>query len=304
MPEPLLSVCIPTYGRTGILKNTLESIYSQGIDTDLFEVCISDNSPTDETEEMLSLSFSDRTNLRYSKSECEGYLNSVEALKLGTGKFLKLHNNYSEFRPGFLSRFMGRISESGLSLLFFSSGSLGIEKGCARYGDFDSFMRTVSYFSTWSTSFGIWRADFERLMSENIMLDKMFPHTSLLFGMTRKTDFCVDDTPYFNNQDVGRKGGYNLPETFGTRFLGMCRNLLDGKYISEETFGKVKKDTLRFIAEWYANVTWFKDKYTFSFACWENVVSSLYGKRGVAFMKCFLILETPRSLLKKLLKKY
>ena len=96
MDKPIVSICIPTYGRVEILKNTLDSIFSQCVESAKFEVCISDNSPTDETEQMLKLYFSDKTNLVYSKSTSEGFINSIEALKLGDGKFLKLHNNYTK----------------------------------------------------------------------------------------------------------------------------------------------------------------------------------------------------------------
>ena len=50
---PLLSICIPTYKRPEIVKKTIESIFSQGVENSLFDVCITDNSPTDETKNMI-----------------------------------------------------------------------------------------------------------------------------------------------------------------------------------------------------------------------------------------------------------
>ena len=142
-------------------------------------------------------------------------------------------------------------------------------------------MYCISYFSTWSTSFGIWKSDIVRLMNENIPLDKMFPHTSLLFALTDKSKYIVDDSEYFINQDVGKKGGYNLPETFGTRYLGMCKALLEKGSISEKTYKKIKKGILSFISTWLYKTRRYSEKYTFAFDNWKTTISSLYGKSAV-----------------------
>ncbi len=274
-----LSICIPTYGRVEILKETLKSIYATGVDPELYEICISDNSPTDETKEMLELYFVDKKNLVYKKSTCEGYYNSIEALKLGSGKFLKLHNNYTKVKNNF-SSFIETINQyaNSNSVIFFTFGAVQANNEIKKYSSFNDFMYCIGHYSTWSTSFGIWKSDFEKLMSENIQLDKMFPHTSLLFALTDKSRYIVDDVEYFINQDVGKKGGYNLPETFGTKYLGMCKALLEKGSISEKTYKKIKKGILSFINTWLYKTRRYPEKYTFAFDNWKTTISSLYGK--------------------------
>ncbi len=171
------------------------------------------------------------------------------------------------------------------------------------YTNFDSFLYEISYFSTWSTAFGIWKADFNSMMKKEIELDKMFPHTSLLFSMYEKNEFIVDNSMYFDNQDVGKKGGYNLPETFGTRYLGMCETLLNDGKISDRTYLKIKEGILNFIANWYVNITYFSEKYTFSFDGWEDIVEKLFGYDGVAYIKDNLKQKKIKTLIRKLLKK-
>ena len=301
MTLPLISICIPTYGRVEILHNTLSSIFSQNVESELFEVCISDNSPTDETKEMLAKYFSEKINIVYRKSACEGYYNSIEALKLGKGKFLKLHNNYSNFAVKMFREFINTIEKykDNEPLMFFSFGSIKQKSLYSEYKDFDSFLYDISYFSTWSTSFGIWKSDFDRIMEQNLELDKMFPHTSLLFALTEKDNYVIDNTLYFDNQDVGKKGGYNLPETFGKRYLGMCNKLLEEKKISENTFARIKDGILHFIA-----VIYFSNKYTFSFENWEDTVSELFGKEGVDFIKYNAKKKMIYSYIRKILKRY
>ena len=304
--QPLVSICIPTYGRVEILKNTLNSIFSQNVDPEIFEVCISDNSPTDETQELLDSFFSSNYNIKYSKSTCEGYYNSIESLKLGCGKYLKLHNNYSKFKENSFQEFINSVLryETEKPVLFFSFGAINNSSEQKKFSTFDSFLNEISYFSTWSTSFGIWKEDFDALMSKNFDFDKMFPHTSLLFALWDKKDFVVDNALYFDNQDVGKKGGYNLPETFGTRYLGMCHNLLaDGK-IGEQTYQKIKNGILQFIADWYVNVTYFGNKYKFSFENWEKTIIDLYGEAGILFIKNTAKRKKLKCLIRKILNRY
>lgn len=306
MVQPVVSICIPTYGRVDVLHKTLNSIFFQNIEPCLYEVCISDNSPTDETKEMIESCFSDKSNVVYAKSTCKGYYNSIEALKLGNGRCLKLHNNYSKFQNEMFGRFINRVSEyeEKKPVLFFSSGAIKNKTDYVKLLSFDTFLNKISYFSTWSTSFCIWKTDFDTIMEHDIILDEMFPHTSLLFSLCNKSEYVIDNFAYFENQDVGKKGGYNLPEVFGTRFLGMCNVLLLENKISEQTFQKVKSGILQFIADWYVNVAYFGNKYTFSFENWEKIISDLYGDGGVDFIKEYARKKRVKCLIRKMLRKY
>lgn len=303
--SPIVSICIPTYGRIQIMKNTIDSIYNQEVDNSLFEVCISDNSPTDETKEMLETYFKDKTNLIYNKSICEGYYNSIEALKLGKGKFLKLHNNYTMFRSEMLETFIkmidGYLEQD--CVIFNTFGAIEQLNNVGIYSSFNEFINCITYFSTWSTSFGIWKKDFD-LICDSIDFDTMFPHTSLLFSQTNKEKYIVDNTLYFDNQDVGKKGGYNLPETFGNRYLGMVQKLYQQKFIFDKTYSNIKFGILDFIAQWYLKVRIHPEKYTFSFDNWEKIIFDLYGNEGNEYILSYYKKHRMKSLIKKMLGKY
>lgn len=305
MTEPLVSICIPTYGREEILKETLNSIYSQNEEESLFEICISDNSPTDETKSMLDACFSNYHNIIYRKSTCEGYYNSIEALKLGNGKFLKLHNNYTCFKKNIFKSFLEEIKKyDENTVLFFLSNAKNGNTSSSVFDSFDTFMNYISHLSTWSSSFGIWKSDFSKILQKTEVFDKMFPHTSLLFLLHDKDKYVVSKTSYFVNQNLKKKSGYNLPETFGTRFLGMCDDLYKNEHISVNTYEHIKKDILLFIADYYAYVNYFKDRYGFSYENWEATINSLYGQHGVDFMKKHLKRMRIKCLIKRILNKY
>ena len=127
---PLVSICIPTNNRPDIIRETILSIIEENVGNDLLNICITDNSPTNETKELIEKEFKDVTYLKYKKTHCEGFLNSVEALKFGNGRFLKLHNDYSKFKKGQLIKFIDRIkkNKNEKPLIFFSFGALNKNK--------------------------------------------------------------------------------------------------------------------------------------------------------------------------------
>ena len=56
--QPLVSICIPTNNRVDIIRETVKSLLAQDADKNLYEICISDNSKTDETKILLENEFS------------------------------------------------------------------------------------------------------------------------------------------------------------------------------------------------------------------------------------------------------
>lgn len=301
--SPLISICIPTFGREEILEKTLESIYTQDIDASLFEVCVSDNSPTDETEVLIKNKFGRRENLVYRKSTCEGYLNSIEALKMGKGNYLKLHNNYSRFRNGSLIRMLHLVDETPAdNALFFTLGIQEIPPAVSAYDNFDSFLNTLNYFSTWSSAFGIWKTDFEHVMGKQIHINSEFPHTCLLFELHDKNSYIIDNNDYVDNIPLKSKGGYNLVQYFGVVYMNMVADLLQKSIIHEKTLKRIKGDILRFISQWYTNVL-LQKKYTFSFENKHALLCKVYGFSGVVlfwmYTTAYLVFDTL-----KLIKKY
>ena len=193
--QPILSICIPTYKREYLIEKLINGIYAQNCDRSLFEVCITDNSETDETQKLIQDKFSGIENLHYKKVECEGYRNSIEALKLGNGQFLKLHNDYTMFHDGCLAKLIDNVA------------ALAKDKPVVFYT-----LRGKDEVRSFR--------DFDRLMTDGINCNSMYPHTSLLFAESWKNNFLVDEYGYFYNDQPKKKGGikgksgYNLVDNF------------------------------------------------------------------------------------------
>lgn len=278
-----LSICIPTNGRIEIVRQTLDSIYNEcKVDFADFEVVLSDNSSNDELLLLLE-AYKQFPNIIYGKTNSEGFLNSINALTMGNGQFLKLHNNYTMFTSEGLEKLVSFIKQEydNKPVVFFKNSG---KKGIVFHNSFDEFCSDLSFWNSWSTGFSIWKTDFEDVVKVN--LNAMFPHTSLLLLQSSKEKFLINDEIYFANQDVPKKGGYNLFRVFAVTYLEMMEEQKIKGSISGKSFEKIKKDLFfDFLIDWYCNTKLFKNEYTFDLKGIKESVSVYYGTKGYFKLK-------------------
>lgn len=277
MSHIYLSICIPTNGRIEILKNTLDSIFINcTADYNDFEVILSDNSKDDELLELLN-GYQHYPNIIYSKTSCEGFLNSVNALQLANGLFLKLHNNYTKFNNSSINQMISFVKNTQeiKPVVFFTNGLLE-KHSTQQYDSFDLFTNELSYWNSWSTGFSIWKQDLDR--SSLLGLSVFFPQTSLLLLQHDKKAFIIDNTILFTNQEVSKKGGYNLFKTFGVDYLELMENASKSDIISAKTFTKIKNDLFhKFFVEWYYNTKIAKNEFTFDLSGIKESLMQYYS---------------------------
>lgn len=178
MKEPIVSICLPCYGRVEYVRRTLKSIYEYNSDVSLddYEIVISDNDPKQNIRSLVSeFNF---PNIHYHYTECEGFMNSYYVLTYANGKLLKLHNSQVLFRKGVLAELINEVKVNLVKkpLIFYTNGLLYKNKS-KEFETFDEFFYAMSYWPSWSNGFSIWKEDFEKI--EKVSLNKLFPHTSL-----------------------------------------------------------------------------------------------------------------------------
>lgn len=208
---------------------------------DDFEVIVSDNDPK-KVLQCLTNEFN-YSNFKYYATDCNGFLNSYYVLTYGTGSLLKLHNNTMLWKPGSLKKFL-QIIRNNLekkSLLFFTNG-IRQTYATHQFNDFDRFMCDLSYFSSWSNGFCIWKGDLDA--NKSIDINEYFPQTSILLTQYYKDSFISSDYPFFELQKVSKKGGYNVFKVFGIDYLGLIEKEYLKGHISKRTFDKFKRQIL------------------------------------------------------------
>ena len=164
----ILSICIPTYNRAKYLDKTIFSIINQKRfkDKNDVEIVISDNCSTDNTKEV-SLKYTSiyPEKIRYFKNSNNIYAANVEkALSYGKGTYLKVNNDTLTHLDNSLDYLINLISNNieKKDILFFPNGTIKNLKHIT-CNDLNSFVKTVSFQSTWIGAFGIWKEDFDRL---------------------------------------------------------------------------------------------------------------------------------------------
>ena len=239
MEENLLSICIPCYGRVEFVRKTLQSIYNDNNDVNInnFEVVISDNDPDGRVGDLIT-EFN-YMNLKYYHIKCEGFMNSYYALNHGTGKLLLLHNSQTMFKKGSLKLIINDIKTyTNSPLIFFTNGLIGKLKKI-EYDNYEQYMYQLSYWSSWSDGFSIWKSNFEKI--GKIQLNKLFPQTSLFLTQYNSKKFIIDDRAIFNGQRVPKRGGHNKFEAFTIEYP----SLIEQSYLNGNISDKCKSHILK-----------------------------------------------------------
>ena len=238
----LLSICIPCCGRLNYVRKTLFSIYQTEASLDLFEVILSDNSPNFEIEQLCQ-EFNYR-NLHYYKTNCEGFMNSYYALTYGTGKLLKLHNSQSMFNVGSIEKILNQVAENQHKnpVIFYTNGLLGKFKSID-YDTYDTFMYNLTYWSSWSNGFSIWKEDFERI--ENLNLNALFPHTSILVTQYSALNYIINDEILFDIQIIQKRGGHNKFKAFTIDYPSIVCDCCERNIISVKSKQRILDDVLK-----------------------------------------------------------
>ena len=121
-----LSICLPTNGVIEWVFPVLDKVYEQEIDTDLYEVIVTDNGNSQDFFEQMSIYADKHSNLIYRKTNAFLFENQIEALRLGTGEYLKFLNHRSVLEPGALQWMIDLIKETinEKPVIFLSNGAL------------------------------------------------------------------------------------------------------------------------------------------------------------------------------------
>lgn len=250
MPEnkqPILSICIPTFNRSGYLYFTLKSIVEQDIFINSYdiEIVISDNCSEDLTEK-ISRIFADKfpDKIIYNKNETNiGDLNFEKVLSLAHGEVLKLHNDNFLFLDGALDKIVEEVKSqrSQKPMIFFSNGNsrIGKSKLCSGMNE---FMEAASYLTTWSAAFSIWKEDFDKFEDFAKNIDTYLTQTDVVFRFCASgKKMLIFDDPIFEGQGVLKKGGYNIAKIFGRNYLSLLKPYLKTGQLDKKVYEHEKK---------------------------------------------------------------
>ena len=123
--EKLLTLAIPTNGIIQWVFPVLESIYNQGIDSNRFEVVITDNGDNEEFYYKILEFKKQHDNLIYKKTNAYMFENQIEAFKIAHGTFIKFINHRTRLIPEALDYLLTYVEKNSKEkpVTFFLNGA-------------------------------------------------------------------------------------------------------------------------------------------------------------------------------------
>lgn len=302
--NPIISLCIPTYGVIEWVFPVLDSIYSQKIDESLFEVIVTDNGNNDDFQLKMIDYAKKHENIVYKKNNSHMFYNQLEALSLANGEFFKFVNHRAAFLNGALGRMIDVIKNNikNKPVIYFSNGEL--DKDLYMLRDFDSFVATLGRYISWTTGVGIWKSDYQKL-PKNLHVDNISPHSCILFSERKKELYIIDNVPFSKEVDLDqtKKGEYDLFKAFAVEELLICLNLYVDGDITANTFKKVKNDYRLFNSEAYWQYVIRKNPCSYDLSGFDSAMNIFFGKYqvilGAYCVGCKQIIRRIRNFIKQ-----
>lgn len=267
----ILSICIPTYNRATYLDKCLQSIVKQVGNNPEVEVLISDNVSNDNTPVLCENYATQYDNVKYYRNETNigGDKNFIRVLKLGKGKYLKLLNDYVEFKDGCILKMLEIVKQHAESkeVVFFANGLSHLKKKDFHFSkDLNGFLKVASDRTTWIGAFGIWREDFWQLIENRTFKTSSLVQTELLFDSValRQKAVTYSRTIFRIHELPNKKTGYNFFDIFVNGYFNtIVKGLKDEKRISYGTYLREKNRFFTdFIWMWYKKIKIKKDQNT------------------------------------------
>lgn len=283
MDAPILSLCLPTNGVMGWVLPALESIYTQEIDTCLFEVVVTNNGDDCQFDDFMLEYAADHKNLIYKKTDAYMFHNQLEALKLASGDYLKLINHRSIMQGGSLAMMLSIIKENlkEKPVLYFSNGVMSQDYSL---NTFDEFVRTLGKYASWTTGVGIWKSDYDNLPID-MKIDNISPHSCILFAIRKGRKYKIENFVFAEDitQEHSKKGNYDLFKAFGVEEVMISQNLYIDGDITATTFKKVKNDYKKFVSDLYFDFIVRKKICSYDLNGFDDAMGVYFNKYDIIF---------------------
>lgn len=282
--EMKLSLCIPTNGVDDLIFEVLDSIYSQNMDREVYEVIVMDNGGNQLFKKKMRRYAEDRGNLLFYETDSPLFLNEIDAYLCAHGEFIKFINHRTKLLPGTLKKYLEFIEQyrDTKPCIYFSNGVLHNHE-ITKYDTFDKFVYHMSYWSSWSTGMGVWREDLEKVMEKSPEMNVLFPHTSILFGLSDKNTYMIDDRELLleiRGKNI-KKGRYDLFYAFGVEYPFILCDLYRKHKISSGTLRTVLDDNLSLIAFFYQGFVLNKKETNYIIDGFDDAMGVFYTSEQV-----------------------
>lgn len=221
MMEKILSICVPTYNRSGYLDTLLENLRTQIRNfslQDTVEVIVSDNASADNTPD-IAAKYADIIRYHRNSENIGPDANFLGLFEMAQGKYIWLPGDDDEVRPDIIKYILNMIAVHDLDYLYLKTAGPVIEasdRGGERVSNVE-LLKTVNIFTTFMTSQVI-RASLVKANLEQArpLLGGFMAYYKIFLESLWSARCCVISSgrEVFANDD--NTGGYSFYRVWGT----------------------------------------------------------------------------------------
>ncbi|MEK3792210.1 glycosyltransferase [Paenibacillus sp. FSL R7-0204] len=193
--EPLLSICIPVRNQAEELRRSLESIYAQTGDDGLIEVCVLDDAPAEETEQIAHHAGNLHRSFRYHRNSAAaaGSHFNIQAAGMARGKFIMLYEPGAPFLPNALIPFMNVLhTHPDCAIILVQPALIRTPPQTERLKGLSEFHRLTASSSSSPIPVALNREEWERTADSAQAKDYLDPWVSRQHALLQlNPQFCV-----------------------------------------------------------------------------------------------------------------
>jgi len=218
--NPLISICIPTFNRSSLLEKCLHSIYSQIGNDSLFEVFVSNNNSSDNSEEVIHQYQSHYDNLTYHKNEMNlgADKNIALTIEKSKGRYFLLHGDDDYFKENTLYPLLDVINKNTESSLLFIN-VLSHTNDVVIYHGINQFLQATSIAASFISSIIIRRDTFDQIEEPFKYMDTCFNQVYLQYMiLLNNPTFTLINRSIFDYEG-SNPSGFNFGKVFIKSYL-------------------------------------------------------------------------------------
>lgn len=251
--QPLLSICIPTYNRAEVLRDTLEHYTSCEEFDDEVELIISDNASTDATKSLCTEYAEQYKNIRYFRNK-ENIMdaNFYTVLNYAKGEYLKLANDCVSFNNAalrYMKQMLHTYRDSGDALIFTSGYIYIPDLEIIVCESLDQYFQALSIGLTNNNMFGCWKLDWEKVTDwsryTHLKLQQVDWSCQIALN-AKKIILCNKDILTYHSKPSMTRVKYNWFKVHLDNYYTILRPYNNNGEISNRTMKNDRRNLLNF----------------------------------------------------------
>jgi len=300
-----LSVCIPTYNRSKLLKLTLDSVLAQI--NDEVEIIVCDNASSDNTQELMN-EYVSKYNISYYRSDKNRGMdyNFLQCLKNATGEYIQLLSDDDVLLPGAIEKLLNLISKYkpiyiNLNSYTYNGEYNPEEKKPPRMAlennlitnNKDEYINKIGVYITYISATCIRRKDFLKLENPEKYMGTYFLHAHCVLDILKKDN----ETPVIITKDAflaaknNNSGHFNLYKVWVYEYKklllstavnsGFSKKVMKNIYIN----GFIRDSILKYRSvdnDYQMSKSYFLFKHTFMYpSVWIKTYKYAFLPKGI-----------------------